>query len=312
MRLLIVFVLFLYSCGSSKVNRELIIRFPTLDEAKQLLSAEDEFTASWSKFDIDGRMQKENSTRQELLTFIASQVLEWTPGEMEKIKSVMSEIDNKISQKGFKLDYPPEILFIKTSGKEEGDASGYTRQNYIVIKDDFTSMPDSIMMHLFAHELFHVLSRQNNNFRQQMYNIIGFKIMEPVGYPETIKDLRLTNPDAIQTDSYIHLLKDSVKPPFMMVLYAKEKYKGGGFFDYVQIGFLQLKESDKQVDYINGQPVIYTLDEVDNFYENVGSNTEYIIHPEEIMADNFAFTIREKKHLPTRRIIEEISKVLKN
>ena len=43
----------------------------------------------------------------------------------------------------------------------------------------------------------------------------------------------------------------------------------------------------------------------------VGKNTNYLIHPEEIMADNFAFTMKAKKALANPEKIKNVQKVLK-
>lgn len=39
--------------------------------------------------------------------------------------------------------------------------------------------------------------------------------------------------------------------------------------------------------YDKRHPELLTIEQVSGFYEQVGRNTEYIIHPEEILADNF-------------------------
>ena len=46
------------------------------------------------------------------------------------------------------------------------------------------------------------------------------------------------------------------------------------------------------------------------FLEKIGKNTNYIIHPDEILADNFVRLVMEDKDVPTPRIIEEMRKVL--
>ena len=43
-----------------------------------------------------------------------------------------------------------------------------------------------------------------------------------------------------------------------------------------------------------------------DFYEQVGNNTNYTIHPEEILADNFALAIMEVSSLPSPWVVEEI------
>jgi hypothetical protein len=127
-----------------------------------------------------------------------------------------------------------------------------------------------------------------------------------------LKDLRITNPDAPQTDSHIILKKSGTTVGCTMILYSKSRYKGGNFFQYLQVGFLKLKGSEtKAIDYVEGNPVIYSFDDVSGFFEQVGKNTNYFIHPEEIMADNFALALENKSGMPSQTIIEKIQSKLR-
>jgi hypothetical protein len=40
-----------------------------------------------------------------------------------------------------------------------------------------------------------------------------------------------------------------------------------------------------------GDPVLLAISEISGFSEQVGRNTGYIIHPEEILADNFSLMV---------------------
>ena len=46
------------------------------------------------------------------------------------------------------------------------------------------------------------------------------------------------------------------------------------------------------------------------FAEQVGTNTDYIIHPEEILADNFVFLINGRVDLPSQRVVQEMGRIL--
>ena len=59
-----------------------------------------------------------------------------------------------------------------------------------------------------------------------------------------------------------------------------------------------------------GQPVFYEPDAVPDFAEQIGRNTKYIIHPEEVLADNFVFLLNGRIDLPTQRVVEEMGRIL--
>ena len=287
-------------------------KFVNVDQAKQLLTTEDLFTNSWSQFDISARLQKKEGSKQELFDFIASQALEWTAEEKTKLGSIFADIDKSVAEQGFNLSLPAEVFFVKTTAKEEGGAGGYTRGTYIVLKNDVVSRPENELKQTVIHELFHILTRNDDKFRRDMYSIIGFKMMNSIKYPASISDFRITNPDAPQTDSYITLKKDGKPVDCMMILYASEPYESGLFFKYLNVGFMKLKGTKvKEPELLNGRPIIYSMNDVRDFFEQVGRNTQYILHPEEIMADNFAYAINNRKKQPTQSIIDSIQKRLK-
>jgi hypothetical protein len=73
--------------------------------------------------------------------------------------------------------------------------------------------------------------------------------------------------------------------------------KDGEFFTYLQLRFLLLDGGDSQaprsVSFDDRQPKLVSLSDVTGFFEQVGRNTDYVIHPEEILADNFALLVVE-------------------
>lgn len=98
----------------------------------------------------------------------------------------------------------------------------------------------------------------------------------------------------------------------MMILYSTQDYSSGDFFKYLNVGFLSIKgDVNKSVELVGNKPVIYNIKQVTEFFEQVGKNTQYIIHPEEILADNFAFAILNKTRLPNQDIVDKIKMKLK-
>jgi hypothetical protein len=59
-------------------------------------------------------------------------------------------------------------------------------------------------------------------------------------------------------------------------------------------------------------PVLLEAGEVSGFYEQVGENTGYIIHPEEILADNFALLMMRDQELKSPQITQRIGALLRD
>ncbi len=49
---------------------------------------------------------------------------------------------------------------------------------------------------------------------------------------------------------------------------------------------------------------------ISGFYEQVGRNTGYIIHPEEILADNFALLVLAQKNVRSPQILDDMRTIL--
>lgn len=212
------------------------------------------------------------------------------------------------------MPFPDTIYLLKTTAKEEAEVLGYTRANYIVLSTNIIKRSIYEIEETLIHELFHVLTRNNPKFRKDIYTIIGFKLCNKIEYPANIADYKITNPDAPLNDSFIRLKKGNENVDCSMIIYSKKQYRSGSFFEYINVDFLVLEnnENKREAKLINGEPVILSFKEVQGFFEQVGKNTRYIIHPEEILAENFVSAMYNDKNLPDQFIVNEIRKLLES
>lgn len=289
-----------------------VFRFATRAEAQMLITELDDYTRNWNQFDIDVRLQKPQGRKSALLQFAMDQTLNWSDEEKARISKTMKSLDAEIKKQKYNLEFPKEIVFVKTTQKEEGNAEAYTRMNWIAIGEEaLKSSSDTDLKYLVAHELFHLLTRQNANFKKDMYQIIGFEVAEKeILFPSDLAEMRISNPDISRYDSYGTFTIGGQKQYCTMVIYTDKPYNGNTLFDYMKIGLVPLNGEFIPVQK-SGKTIIYSLDEAEDFYTQVGKNTSYVINPEEIMADNFAYTLIGKKDLPNPEIIQKTQKVLK-
>lgn len=287
--------------------------FASTQQADSVLMQEDDYLQKLSPFDIQSRLQKKTGNLTELKANIHDQIREWTNTEKFRMMTAIQKLEDILNQNQYHLPFPDQIIMIKSTMKDEGGAEGYTRLNAIVLKEAELNKTSGELLPLLIHELFHVLSRHDSLFRKDLYAIIGFHMMNEVYYPEQLRDLKISNPDASRKDNYIHIHAQGKESDCMLILYADKPYAGGSFFGYVQIGLVKLKNKGtiKTVDYVNGMPVIYDMDEVEDFFDQVGMNTNYTLDADEILAENFVFAITNKQGLPSPEIIEKIKGRLK-
>ena len=102
----------------------------------------------------------------------------------------------------------------------------------------------------------------------------------------------------------------------MPILVAARDYdegKGGEFFDYLQLVFCSIEENENnsQIKIINNRYCIYPLRMVPNYLSLIGENTDYIIHAEEILADNFVLLVTNSKNIKTKKVVSNMKNILK-
>ena len=302
---------------SPTAGDKLAITFATVSEGKDILTARDDFIERLSPFDRAARMKTDQDvSEKQFLEFLGQNVLAWTEPEKKKVAAAFEGIKPKLES--MSLPFPKKIYIVKTSGNEEGRAA-YTRANAIVLPRKEIAGRERAIRKLICHELFHVLSRANPELKERLYQVIGFEKCGEIEFPAKLKSRKITNPDAPKNDHCIRLQVDGKAVWAIPILYSKtEKYdpgRGGEFFRYLVFRLLLVERSGdptavKPV-YDGPEPRLVDMNKVSGFFEQVGKNTGYIIHPEEILAENFALLVLEERNMPSPEILSKIKEVLK-
>ncbi len=290
--------------------------FATMQQGREVLTNRDDFVQALSPFDRAARMKTDQIvSEQDYLKFVAGNVLDWDAGEKELVQSALSDLQPRLD--ALALPFPESILFIKTTGAEEGGAE-YTRSNAIILPQSALNGTRSNLRGTIAHELFHVLSRQNPALKEKLYAIVGFQPCGEIVFPTALAAGKITNPDAPKNDHCIKIKTGDEAVWAVPILFAKparyDMARGGEFFHYLTLQFLVVERKDSgpsaKATYDPSHPRLLSPDQLSGFYEQVGRNTDYIIHPEEILADNFKIFLLEKKDVPSPEILRKLEEVL--
>jgi hypothetical protein len=291
-----------------------VIRFAEVRQGVEALTRRDDYIRQLSPFDRQVRPKSDRDVSEpEFLAFIAGHVLPWTEDDIRKLTPHLVALEAKL--RPWKLKLPPIVLLVKTSGREEGGAA-YCRGPAIVLPQNMIDGPPEQLEKVLPHETFHVLSSHNPALRDALYQIIGFKACNEVLLPEPLRARKITNPDAPVNDHYITVMIDGRAAELMPVLYSKtdrfDAQRGGTVFTYLQFKLmeLQIDAGVRRPALRMGQPVLLDPASVPGFREQIGGNTSYIIHPEEILAENFVHLLNGRINLPTPRVVEEMGRVL--
>ena len=93
-----------------------------------------------------------------------------------------------------------------------------------------------------------------------------------------------------------------------------DSQKGGTLFDYLKFDLLivEVKNNETIPVYNNGNNLRFVTSRQGKlaYIEKIGQNTKYIIHPEEILADNFVIMVNKQQMVSSPFVIEGMNKVL--
>ena len=280
------------------------VLFATLDQGRAALIARDDLVMRLSPFDRAARLKTDRDvSEREYLEFVGNSVLPWeNDTKKERVARAVGFVQKRF--RDLSIRFPDEILVVRTTGREEGGAS-YTRGNVIVLPDNILVNQDQDLAQLIGHEIFHNLSRNDESLRTNLYKTIGFEPCLEFLFPAVLAPRKITNPDAPKNDHRIKVKYRGQPAWAVPVLYAAvDKYdrkKGGEFFDYLEFRLALTSVADIPN---NANASFVQVEEVEGFFEQVGRNTDYIIHPEEILADNFALLIVGQRSCLRRQFLQ--------
>ena len=102
--------------------------------------------------------------------------------------------------------------------------------------------------------------------------------------------MKTTNPDAPISAHAITVRHRGVERLAAPIALARRAYAGGTLFDYAQPSLVAVTPAGDVV-HVDGAPLLISYADADGFYDQVGRNTGYIVHPEEILAENFRMLV---------------------
>lgn len=278
--------------------------------AAALVLPPDNYTRELSPFDLAIRLNREGSQESDYLAAAAANVQDWREGEELQLRNIFRHLDSLLQSAGYYFPLPDTLHLISSGTKEEFGAEGYTRNNMILLNTSVLPLSRQLV----AHELFHVMSRYHPKWRDAMYAVFHFKPCNNISYKPAFSGKVITNPDCPYLMHYITVPIDGKKQDLSLVLYSGIDYKSGGSInDYARLGLLALEgkaQKKKPVLQKNGQPLVYELDQVPDFFNQVGKNSAYILHIEELCAEHFA-ALCSGQQLPQPEYLHKMAGLLK-
>lgn len=263
---------------------------------------------------------------EEYQQFLKQDLRNFTAEEQTLLRKVFAKA--KVSCDQLNPDiFPKKLQLLKSAGAPYGAMTFYTREHCIVIPEGLLG-PDSeqSLYEVALHEIFHIYSRYNAEKRKALYALIGFEAVpkEYLALPEILQKRLLLNPDGINYAYRIKLKKPDGKTiqAIPLIVATKDRFDPAqpAFFGYLKFDLYQI-----QAPYTSRIPVMAQADgkstinfqQIPNFFEQIQENTGYIIHPDEILADNFMFVASgqgaEMKDLKEggKKLLKDVEEILR-
>lgn len=231
--------------------------------------------------------------------FLKEDVTNFKETEAQLLQTIFADIENWCNQISTDI-FPKKIRLIKSKGRAYGDGVYFTRENCIVIPENELQKPDSQTLRaVLIHEIFHIYSRYHPNERNALYALIGFQQLDgDLIVPTPIQSRLLLNPDGVDMGYAIRLSQmpgDTLQAVPIITsnapIYIPERKN---YFDYIHFNVYPIhKQPDGSYFVIastEGESPLH-VNEQGDFFKQITDNTMYIIHPDEIMADNFKFLV---------------------
>ena len=282
------------------------VSFSSVELGREILTRRDEFIAALTPLDRRARLQVDQDvSEKDFLAFVGRCVRAWTADETNRITSAIETVADKIAR--WNLPFPATIHLVRTSGEEELN-NCYTRQNAIIFPAAEAGRQPSDLSYLILHELFHVLSRHDPELRKACYGAIGFRPINEIELPEELRQRKVTNPDGVQNGWRIGLTNQNEAlqaVPILLATSARFNPSEGGANpdDYFRLLVVNPDGTNWVAQRASGRPRLLRPADTTGWFEQIGRNTGYTIHPDEILADNFVRLITGDTNAPTPQII---------
>jgi hypothetical protein len=261
-----------------------IFAFATLEEARAVLGADDEYVRATAPFERSAKMHtKEPVDAERYRAFLASTAKAWPEPAPSGLRDFLVQMERGLAML---KNPPPRILLVLTTDELQ-DGLPHTRGNAILLPESSVS-PRSIA-YIFAHEIFHIVSRADPALRDALYASIGFRPCERVELPEAASRLRITNPDTPVSRHTVRVRHEGREVEALPWLRFDEGADPtAGFAAQMQVRWLIVAREGGtcRAEGSGVEPAA-----LQGLEEQIGRNTRYLFHAEEILADNFAILL---------------------
>jgi hypothetical protein len=283
--------------------------FASAAEGARILAGHDGFFEAMAPLEMRLRSAGAGRvTSEELRAQYRAGALEWNGAERRAWQASLDRLRPRLAAWSALL---PERVLLVRAGAGVEDGIPHTRANAILLPAGAGPARAAGRDFMLAHEIFHLLSRAQAARHDSLYALIGFRPCR-FALPAELRARRITNPDAPEERHYVELAggrgayvplqlaRPVAAPPpalaeslhFLLLrvdvadgICTARRHRGGGW----------------ELAAPAALPALFDV---------IGPNTDYLAHPEELMADNFALLLTRRARAPDRALLDRLERWL--
>lgn len=281
-----------------------VVEFADPAEARAVLGADDEWLRATSSLQRQV-LAPGRADPAAFQAFQAGAAIAWTPAARARWLAALKTI--AVGVNTLQLPLPERVLLVSTDGRESA-YQPHTRGNAVMLPRRFEQQEFSDA-EVLAHELWHVVSRHRPALAQRLYALIGYQPVAELEWPTAWAGARLANPDAPRHRHAMPLVLDGQPTWVMPVTVVGVGTGSQSLLDRMDQRLLEVVPGEggqpTRARLRDGKPVWHDPEATPAFMQRLGGNTDYVLHPEETIADNVMFLICGRQ-VPNVALLEKI------
>ena len=263
--------------------------FATVSQEKSILGAKDDYVRATTPLERAAKMKTADAVDEErFVRHMQDAALEWREDQRQSLAPLLERLARLLD--GIRWQMPRRILLIQSAATLEDDLP-HTRASAVILPRTFYDRGPGTVAYVLSHEVFHVLTRNNRELKEKLYAAIGFQRCDSVTVPPSIAKLRITNPDAVESRHTISVrYRGEPVEALPYIRFESETIDPRmGFMRHIKVAWLIVDRREKDCHARSGAlEAGVPPEELEGLFEQIGRNTQYLFHPEEILADNFS------------------------
>lgn len=284
--------------------------FASAAEGGRILAARDGFFEAMAPAEMRLRsVRLGRTTSEELRAQYRAGALEWNGAERRAWQASLDRLGPRLAAWSALL--PHRVLLVRVRGSVE-DGIPHTRGNAIVLPVGIGRGRAEWRDFILAHEIFHILSRAQAARHDSLYALIGFRPCR-FALPAELRARRITNPDAPEERHYVQL--GGERGAYVPLQLARPvEAPPPALAESLQFLLLGVDVADGTCTARRrrgrGRWELVAPSALPALFAVIGPNTDYLAHPEELMADNFALLLTRRARTPDRALLDRLARWL--